>query len=141
MKFDFHNQVISTSDVELLKIYKDHSQYDYSFIKLVEEEIKNRQLNYIPYKPPDDNRNKILDKLVEKGEPGDSTFIIIGFIFALLGGFLGIVAGFVYSRSKHKSLSGNSYYVYDQRTRDFGSAMIFIGIAVFILSLVIKFTD
>jgi hypothetical protein len=82
-----------------------------------------------------------LDELVENGEPGNRTFMTIGFISAFLGGFIGIVAGYVYSRSKRTSLSGNRYYAYDQKTRDYGTAMMWIGIAVFLIAVYYRMSD
>jgi hypothetical protein len=38
-----------------------------------------------------------------------------------------------HSNSKRASLSGNKYYAYDKRTRDFGSAMMVIGIVVLLI--------
>ncbi|MBC7873862.1 MAG: hypothetical protein H7Y01_07700, partial [Ferruginibacter sp.] len=54
--------------------------------------------------------------------PGDSLYIVLAFISALLGGFIGIIAGVVYNRSKR-----NGYYFYDKKTREKGGLMIIIG--------------
>jgi hypothetical protein len=115
MQFDFKNEVAKKSDADLIACYKNAEQYQESYIAEVEEELKRRGIEYGNYKIENERRKQMLDELVEKGEPGNRTFITIGFISAFLGGFIGIVAGWVYSRSKRTSLSGNRYYAYVQK--------------------------
>ena len=141
MGFDFKNEVIKKSDADLISIYKHSEQYQESYVQEVEEELNKRGIEYTQFKIQNEKRKQVLDELVENGEPGNSTYITIGFISAFLGGFIGIIAGYIYSRSKRTSLSGNRYFLYDQKTRDSGSTMMWIGIVVFIISICYRFSD
>jgi hypothetical protein len=76
-----------------------------------------------------------------KAKPGNTLYIILGFVSSILGGILGIIAGYIYSRSKHKELRDGSYYVYDQRTRDLGTGMMLLGFAVIALTILFKLSD
>jgi hypothetical protein len=145
MNENFASQISEKSDEELLHIFKRPEEYQSSYIELVEKELQKREVNHGQIKVELDrikseniHRNQILDELVKDGEPGDPVFITLGFISAILGGLLGIVAGYIYSNSKRTSLSGAKYYAYDKRTRDFGSAMMIIGIVVLLFSVLYR---
>ena len=145
MNENFTSQVSEKSDKELLDIYKRPEEYQDAYINLVEKELQKRKANHEQIKvelnrikSENARRNEVLDELIKEGEPGSPVFITIGFISALLGGLLGIIAGYIYSSSKRTSLSGTKYYAYDKRTRDFGSAMMIIGIVVLLFSFLYK---
>ena len=145
MNADFTSQISEKSDEQLFEILKRPEEYQDTYINLVEKELQKRELNNLQIKAELDRvksdtvrRTQILDELIKDGEPGDPLYITLGFISAFLGGFLGIIAGYIYSNSKRTSLSGAKYYAYDKKTRDKGTAMMIIGLVVLIFSFLYK---
>ena len=137
MKFDFTEQIVNKTDQELIQIFTNPQDYQADFVKAVTEELKNRGINLGKYQQEKDEREKVKNEQLEKGKPGDPAYITVGFISAALGGFIGIIAGIVYSQSKVK---GTSYYVYDEKTRKNGIIMMFIGIFVSLILSIWKFS-
>jgi hypothetical protein len=145
MNENFASQISEKTDKELLDIFKQPEEYQTAYIELVEKELQKRELNHGQIKIEIDriksenvHRNEISDELIKEGEPGDQAYITLGFISALLGGFLGIIAGYIYTNSKRTSLSGAKYHTYNKRTRDLGSAMMIIGLVVLVFSLLYR---
>jgi hypothetical protein len=71
-----------------------------------------------------------------KVRPGNQAYIVLAFISAALGGFLGIVAGYVYSQFKHQDDFDVKHYVYDAKTRELGRVMMVIGIFVLLATII-----
>ena len=141
MNFDFKDHFADKPDADLLQMYKQFDQYQEPFVNELEIEMHKRGIDYATIKLQNQHRKQAMTEILEKGQPGDKIFIILGFISACLGGLLGIVAGYVYNRSKRTGLSGERYFAYDQKTRDLGGAMMFVGLLVFIFSLFWRFMD
>ncbi|MCW3074718.1 MAG: hypothetical protein JWP69_1787 [Flaviaesturariibacter sp.] len=139
MPFDFEMQISDKSDKELLQIYKKADEYQDNFIVAIETELEKRNLDFLKAKQQRDKRAEVLDELAQKPERGNTFYIVLGFVSALLGGLLGIIAGYVYSRSKRTSITGNRFFAYDQQTRDLGTVMMGLGVIVMALSILSRF--
>jgi len=137
MKFDFTEQVVNKTDQELIQIFTNPQDYQADFVKVVTEELNKRGINEEKYQQEKDQRERIKKEQLEKGRPGDPVYMTVGFISAGLGGLIGIIAGIVYSQSKIK---GTSHYVYNEETRKKGILMMFIGIFVFLILSIWKFS-
>jgi hypothetical protein len=141
MNFEFKNHFAGTPDADLLKMYKQYDQYQHSFVEELENEMNKRGVDYGKIRVQNEHRKQVLSEILDKGEPGNKTFIIIGFVSACLGGLLGIIAGYIYNQSKRTALSGERYFAYDQKTRDLGAAMMFVGLLVLAFSMFWRFMD
>lgn len=141
MHQDFYKQIESKTDEELLEIYLDSDKYQEEFIELVERELTNRKVDLTSYKLKKEQRIAYYSEIYENGIPGNTVYIVLGFISSLVGGLLGIVAGYVYSQSKHKDFGDGSFYLYDQKTRNMGIGMIALGIMAFMIETVMFATD
>ena len=131
MKIDFKEQVVSKTDQELIAIFINPQDYQKNFIQIVNEELTRRNVNLKNYQQEKDRKQKITNETLERGRPGDPFYITLGFICAFLGGFAGVIVGYIYSQSKDKTAS--QYYVYNEETRKKGIIMMFIGFFVFII--------
>jgi hypothetical protein len=78
-----------------------------------------------------------LGELAQPEKPQSAT-IIAGYIFALLGGIVGIIIGWYLSTNKKTLPNGDSVYIYSESDRRHGRIIIALGIAVLIIGLIIK---
>ena len=66
--------------------------------------------------------------------------LIAGYIFSLLGGFLGIMIGYSILSSKKSLPNGNKVSTYSDKDRKQGKNILYIGIVCFVIGLIIKLT-
>ncbi len=76
--------------------------------------------------------------LLKKGNPAPKVLILLGWIFSLLGGAIGIAIAWFLSQTKDKTPDGE-YYRYDQASRQTGEKMVKVAAFVFVVALVIRF--
>ena len=139
MNGDFKEQVTAKTDEELKDIYINSDDYQDAFVKAVSEEMLNRKISVDAFRPAKDQKAKSIQEQFEMGREGNKFFIGICFVSALLGGIIGIVAGLIYNLSMHKNGKGTKYYVYDKQTRQWGRAMVIVGMVVLLLTLAWRF--
>lgn len=140
MQSDFQTQIENKASDELLQIYSDADQYQDDYIKLIEVELEKRAVDFTKQKLLNQHKESFMLQQAEKGKAGDLIFISLGYISALFGGLPGIIAGYVYSQSKNKEWGDGSYYYYDLKTRNLGTGMMSLGIAVLVTTLLYTFT-
>jgi len=138
MEFNFHKQIKNKANTELLHIFSNSDQYQDEYMAIVLKELEDRGVSYDNLKLKKKHKEVFVLEQAKKGEPGNPIFIAIGFISVLLGGILGIVAGWIYFFSKNEEVDNETYY-YDSKTRDLGMCMMVLGIIVFIISIAYKF--
>jgi hypothetical protein len=66
-------------------------------LEIVSGEMEQRGIDFTDLKLRKQHKEAFMLELTEKGKPGDPVYITLGFISALLGGVLGIIAGYIYS--------------------------------------------
>jgi hypothetical protein len=71
-------------------------------------------------------------------EPPQTPFIVVGYVFAVLGGFLGIAIGWYMNMAKKTLPNGDKVYVYGERDRWHGKLIYFIGLVVLIAWIVLR---
>jgi hypothetical protein len=120
--------LLSFSDKELIEVLQksdEWSKYDYA---LAVQLLKKRNVNI-----SDDELKQLKKKRVEvlaEPEKEGSYKVSIGYFFSLLGGFAGILIGYILWQSKKILPNGERVFVYDQKARDHGKKIFFIGIVV-----------
>jgi len=134
------------ADEILMNLNKDHYLFEFTNDELYEILEKPDEWNYIDYKLAQKilkdrgkNINEHLlkslkqERITELSEPdkGDSLWIIIGYISALLGGFLGVTIGWIIWTMKKTLPNGEKIYVYSESDRKHGKIMLIIGIIIF----------
>jgi hypothetical protein len=92
MEFNFQEQVEKKSDEELFYIFLNSDQFQQSFVELAESELIKRGADLTKYQIQKQHKEDFILAQLEKGKPGDPVYITIGFISALFGGLLGIIA-------------------------------------------------
>jgi hypothetical protein len=73
-------------------------------------------------------------------EPSQTGWIVIGYIFSLLGGILGVFIGWYLKSSKKTLPNGERVYEYSERDRWHGTVIFYISIAALTLSVIYRVT-
>jgi len=76
-----------------------------------------------------------------KPEEGQRNWIYAGYIFALLGGLIGVFIGWHLSTHRKTLPNGQQVYGYKQEDRKHGRRIWIIGVIMFIVSLTIRFSN
>lgn len=138
MQPDFTLQIKKQTDQELTDIYNNPGNYNPTFVKLVEEELRLRNINIESYLEVREQNEEVRKQQLQQGKKGSPLYILLSFVLALLGGLLGIYAGYIYSQSKIKDSNEDQYYVYDEQTRHWGKIIMWLGIGIFLFSLLVR---
>lgn len=128
---DKEHYLFSFTDEELTEIIvkpNDWSNYDYKVAELI---LNNRGVSVSP-KFIESIKKQRYNKLSEK-ESYSSTWLIIGYISAFLGGLLGFAIGLSLWLMKKRLPNGEKVYIYDDNNRKHGKRITMIG---FIMTLV-----
>lgn len=153
---DFENaQAVLEKDTENLLDTIDEDYYLLSFTneELYEILLNSDEWNVFDYKLAQKlltDRGKTIDsemltslknerlKILAKPEENQKAWIIAGYIFALLGGGIGIVIGYSLWRSKKTLPNGERIYSYNAEDRKNGQRIFLISIIIFPLALILK---
>lgn len=137
---NFQEQILNKTDQELLDIYSNPGEYQEKFVDLAHQELIKRNVPLEKHRKQKESKSNQSNRLLEQGRKGNELYIALGFIFAALGGLIGIIAGYTYSQSKHDGHSGERYYVYNKQTRDAGRIMMILGIVVLLATMIWRFS-
>lgn len=138
MTKDFKTQIQEKSDNDLVDIFFNSTDYQTEFVKQVEEELHARKIPLDTLKHLKEKKEEVDDETLKLGKQGSQIWMIAAFILSVFGGFWGIVAGYQYYYSKHKSSDGTEYFVYNESTRKYGMWMLIVGGTVIGLYLISK---
>lgn len=118
----------SYSDEELLEVVSHRDEWKDTEVQLAEQILDKRGITL----SENEKRKMWKDRVAEVRKPqkGSIGWLIFGFVLALMGGLFGIMLGFAYCTLKGKDPEGNSYFIYDDRTRTLGLLMTLLGILV-----------
>ena len=128
--------LFSFSDEELYDIIlkqDEWNEFDYSLAKKLLSErgkpINEELINSL-------KKQRLND--LAKPEENQMPWIIAGYIFAFLGGFLGIIIGYVFMTSKKNLPDGQRIYSYNQNDRKQGKMIFYIGILLLPFYIILR---
>jgi hypothetical protein len=127
--FDFTND-------ELIDVLVKRDEWNSFDVLLSRKILKERGLNIT-----DDELTKINNDRIEtlrEPEPSQSTWIIIGYVLAVLGGVLGIFIGWHLSSYKKTLPNGEQVFEYSENDRKHGKIIFYISIIVFSICFILK---
>nr|WP_294784176.1 hypothetical protein [uncultured Flavobacterium sp.] len=129
--------LLSFTNEELYEILLNSDEWNIFDYKLAQKLLTNRgkTIDHEMLLSLKKERLKILAKPEENQKP----WIIAGYIFALLGGGIGIVIGYSLWRSKKTLPNGERIYSYNSNDRKNGFIIFLISIIVFPLSFIFNF--
>ncbi len=64
-----------------------------------------------------------------------STWVIVGYISSLFGGFMGMIIGSILISAKKTLADGSVVYVFNERNRKHGKIILYVGSSILILSI------
>jgi hypothetical protein len=64
-----------------------------------------------------------------------STWVIIGYISLLFGGFMGMIIGTILISAKKTLSNGNVVYVFNEKNRKHGKIILYMGSSILIFSI------
>ncbi len=129
--------LLSFTDKELFELIAasdEWSQFDVSLAKRLLRE-RGKEITLDEIEKIKINRIKELSK----PEEGQTTYIIIGYITAVLGGFLGIFIGWHLATFKKTLPNGDRIYAYSENDRKQGNRILKISIVFFVIWLLYRF--
>ncbi len=118
---------------ELKEIVLNPQDWHEHFVQNARTELENRGETVNDEDIEKVKREKLL-KLQKGTEPSLIIFYTM-WLFAFLGGFIGIIAGYFYWQGKVKGFDDQRYYMYTQSYRKQGAYMFVIGIISFLFQL------
>ncbi len=140
----------------LEQVEKDYYLFDFADEELYEILLKSDEWSAFDYTLAQrilEDRGKTIDKSLlnslknqrledlAKPEGNQKSWIIGGYIFAILGGLLGLIIGYSIWTSKKTLPNGEKVFSYSEEDRNQGKYIFYIGLIVFPLSIIIKFLD
>ena len=132
---DFSELVKGKTNEELMIIFTDYHSYQPEMVAAVTEELQARNVDLTQLLAQRSELEQEDEEQMAKGRKGNILYLIFCFIASLLGGFAGVIGGYIYAYSKTSSKAGQKYYVYNKQTRQYGTVIFWIGISVFVLAL------
>jgi hypothetical protein len=135
------------------EVDKDHYLFSFTDDELYEILLKADEWNEFDYKlaqkiliqrgkSVDEELLKALKKqrieLLAKPEENQKSWIIAGYVFAVLGGFLGILIGYSLWTSKKSLPNGQKVYSYDEKDRVHGKNIFYIGLIILPFYVIIR---
>ena len=125
---------------ELKEIVLNPEDWHQEFIAKAKEELAKRGTGVSEGEVEKTREEKI--KQFEKGTEPSKTIYYFMWFFSLMGGYIGIIAGYFYWKGKIKGIDGRRYYMYSEKYRNRGYYMFILGsISAFLQTfLYIKFT-
>lgn len=130
--FEFPNEEL----YEILTKPDEWNSFDYKLAQLILKD-RDQDIN-------EDFFHSLKKKRIaelSKPDKGQDFWIISGYIFSLLGGFLGILIGWFLWTMKKTLPNGEKVYIYSDPDRRHGRRIFTIGIVVAPVALLLKIID
>lgn len=77
-------------------------------------------------------------KQLAKPEENQKPWIITGYFFAVLGGFIGLIIGYFLWTAKKTLPDGQKVYAYSEKDRKHGKYIFYIGLIIFPSALILR---
>ena len=128
--------LLSFTNEELYEVILNSDEWNIFDYKLAQKILANRgkTMDTEMLATLKNERLKILSKPEENQKP----WIIAGYLFAFLGGGIGIIIGYSLWKSKKTLPNGDRIYSYSSEDRKNGKRIFLISIIIFPLALILK---
>lgn len=129
--------LLSFSDDELLELIAASDEWSPFDVSLAEKLLKERGKEITQEEIEKIKTNRIVE--LSRPEESQKTYIIIGYITAVLGGFLGIFIGWHLLTFKKTLPNGNRIYAYSDNDRKQGNRILIIAGIFLVIWLLYRF--
>lgn len=122
------------TDEELLDVLVNKEEWSELDVVLSEKILNDRKVEI--------NHEDLLEKQkarqaeLEKPANNQTLWIAVGYVFAFLGGFMGLIIGYFFWQAKNTLPNGTKVYAYSESDRKNARIIFFISALVFPVSLV-----
>ncbi len=138
MDFNFAGQMNLKSNNELVEIYTNPGDYQSDFVELARQEIIKRNIPIDALEQIKIKKEEIETHTLAIGKQGNPVYLTLICLSAIGGGIPAIIGGYIYACSTHSDVTGENFFVYNETTRKLGKIILYIGVAVLLLTLLIK---
>ncbi len=130
------------TDRELLGILKKQDESSIEDIVITKQLLKSRGIPIADNALEEMKQERLIE--LQKGRSGSQTWMLTYLILLVAGSFLfspfamiaGIGMGWYYWKDKSVDIDGNPYFTFDQKTRNFGFAMLVVTVIIVILLII-----
>lgn len=129
--------LLSFTDKELFELIAAGDEWSPFDVSLAKKLLQNRGKEITPDDIEKIKNNRIRE--LSKPEEGQTTYIIVGYITAVLGGFLGIFIGWHLLTFKKTLPNGKRIYAYSDNDRKQGNRILIIGGIFLVIWLLYRF--
>ncbi|WP_291286032.1 hypothetical protein [Flavobacterium sp.] len=129
--------LLSFSDDELIDVITKSDEWNTFDVALSKKLLKEKGKEITPA-DIEEIKNKRLEQLA-KPEKSQKTYIIAGYIFAILGGLLSLFIGWHLLTYKKTLPNGDKVYAYSENDRKQGNRIFILGIVFLIIWLLYCF--
>ena len=136
-QIDVYGYLHDFSNEELLEIITKPDEWNNKDYILAQELLKERG-NELKPEFVQMLKNQRLSEMSKK-EPSQRLWVFAGYIFAFLGGILGIFIGWHLYSSKKKLPDGSTIYSYTEPDRKNGAIIFIVGIICFCIAITFRF--
>lgn len=124
------------TDEELFELIEKRDEWSHFDFVLAKKILQKRGNDITDEKIEKIRENRIAE--LSKPEKSQKKYIIAGYIFALLGGLLGVFIGWHLSTYKKTLPNGTQVFAYSENDRKQGNRILKIGLLFFIVSILFK---
>jgi hypothetical protein len=128
--------LLSFSNQELIEVIQkpdEWSKYDYLLAKAILEKqnlkISDEQIQLF-------NKERLYELSIPEKEGRYRIFF--GYVFSILGGFIGVMIGYALWNSRKVLPNGRKMYVYNENSRYHGKAIFFIGLTLSLINIILQ---
>lgn len=129
--------LLEFTDEELQEVLLKHdewSEFDYMLARKLLDE-RGHAIDEAHIRAMRQERIKDLSK----PEKDQTIWIIFGYIFALLGGFFGVITGYVLWTSQKTLPNGQTVYTYSEKNRKQGKTILILSVIILVVLIVANF--
>ncbi len=137
VEIDNDYYLLSFTDKELFELIAAGDEWSPFDVSLAERLLKERGKEVTLEEIEKIKMNRIVE--LSKPEESQRTYIFIGYITAILGGFLGIFIGWHLLTFKKTLPNGNRIYAYSDNDRKQGNRILIIGGIFLVIWLLYRF--
>ncbi|MEI6823478.1 MAG: hypothetical protein WCL51_16220 [Bacteroidota bacterium] len=130
--------LFSFEDDELLEIVEEPDTWNEFDVQLAKKILTERGIEI-----SEKLENAFIEKRIKnlsKTEKGSKLWTTVGYISAFVGGLLGIAIGLALWKSKRTLPNGDRVYMYSDNDRIHGMYITVIGIAMFLMIIIVRMT-
>ncbi|WP_284653098.1 hypothetical protein [Flavobacterium terrisoli] len=136
--FDKNHPFFSFTSEELIDVVKNYDEWNPYDVKLAKHLLEKQDILMNSRDIETFQKVKEISAEVKEQTSSNRLMIITGYLFCLLGGFIGIGIGLFLISAKKTNLSGQKEYVYNPTERTHGYLMLFAGVVIFLLYINFK---